>query len=266
MVILFPGSVQWSILEIFWKSQTLWSRTAQTREESLLKINNLGQEFYFASPEVKVKILKIYATSFYGSGLWDLFGPDCEGFYTAWNRAIRQIFDLPWTSHRCWIEVVSNCLHPKVMLCSRYVKFYKSLNSSSKSSVRFLSKLKEHDLRTVLGRTLSRIQQECGAASLQELSPNLVKEKMKYAQVPEDENWKAGLLKELLLANSRALTVENMEQTEIKMMIDHLCTGWRTPLLVFTTPLTSRVDVFFQLIFHITLHIVLLNCTRNMYE
>ena len=121
------------------------------------KINTLGQEFYFASPEVKVKILNIYATSFYGSGLWDLFGPDCEGFYTAWNRAIRQIFDLPWTSHRYWIEVVSDCLHPKVMLCSRYVKVYKSLTSSRKSSVKFLSKLKEQDLRTVLGKTLSRM-------------------------------------------------------------------------------------------------------------
>ena len=45
------------------------------------KLNSLGQELYFATPEVKVKILNIYAISFYGSGLWDLFGPDCEGFY-----------------------------------------------------------------------------------------------------------------------------------------------------------------------------------------
>ena len=61
------------------------------------KLNSLGQEMYFETPDVKVKILNIYATSFYGSGLLDLFGLDCEGFYTAWNRAIRQIFNLPWT-------------------------------------------------------------------------------------------------------------------------------------------------------------------------
>ena len=60
---------------------------------------------------------------------------------------------------------------------------------------------------------------------MQELSPNLVKEHMRYVKVPEDEQWKAGLLKELLLASGRVLTVENMEQTEIKMMIDHLGTG-----------------------------------------
>ena len=189
------------------------------------KLNSLGQELYFATPEVKVKILNIYATSFYGSGLWDLFGPDCEGFYTAWNRAIRQIFNLPWTAHRYWIELASDCLHPKVMLCSRFVKFQKSLTGSRKPCVRFLSKLKEQDLRTVFGKTLLRIQQECGAESLADLSPSIVKKNMKYFEIPEDEQWKAVLLKELLLVSGHTLNIENLEQTEISMMIDHLSTG-----------------------------------------
>ena len=75
------------------------------------------------------------------------------------------------------------------------------------------------------GKTLFRIQQECGATSLQELSPNLVKKHMKYVEVPEAEKWKAGLIKELLLTSSRVVTVGNFEHSEIKMMIDHLCTG-----------------------------------------
>ena len=91
--------------------------------------------------------------------------------------------------------------------------------------MRFLSKLKEQDLRTVFGNTLSRIQQECGATSLQELCPNLVKKDMKYVEVPEDEQWKAGLLKELLLVSGNTLNIKNLEQTEIRMMIDHLSTG-----------------------------------------
>ena len=48
---------------------------------------------------------------------------------------------------------------------------------------------------------------------------------LRYVKVPEDEQWKAGLLKELLLASGRVLTVENMKLTEIKIIIDHLCTG-----------------------------------------
>ena len=91
--------------------------------------------------------------------------------------------------------------------------------------MRFLSKLKEQDLRTVFGKTLFRIQQECGAASQTDLSPCIVKKKMKYVEIPEDEQWKAGLLKELLLVSGNTLNIENLEQTEIRMMIDHLSTG-----------------------------------------
>ena len=130
-----------------------------------------------------------------------------------------------WTAHRYWIELASDCLHPKVMLCSRFVKFQKSLTGSRKPCVRFLSKLKEQDLRTVFGKTLFRIQQECGAESLADLSPSIVKKNMKYFEIPEDEQWKAGLLKELLLVSGHTLNIENLEQTEISMMIDHLSTG-----------------------------------------
>ena len=76
-----------------------------------------------------------------------------------------------FTAHRYWTELASDCLRPKVMLCSRYVKF------------------------------------------------------QKYVEIPEDEQWKAGLLKELLLVSGNTLNIKNLEQTEIRMMIDHLSTG-----------------------------------------
>ena len=34
------------------------------------KVNSLLQEFHFAEPCVKMKLLNVFAASFYGSGLW----------------------------------------------------------------------------------------------------------------------------------------------------------------------------------------------------
>ena len=172
-----------------------------------------------------MKILNIYSTSFYGSGLWDVFGASCEKFYTSWNMAVRNIFNLPWTTHRYWIENISNCLHPQVMLCSRYVKFYQSLISSKKSSVRFLSRLLENDRRTVFGRTLSHLRSECEVAANKELSADLVKSKMKYFAVPEVEQWRADPLHELLLARQGHLSIDNFTREEIDCMVDNLCTS-----------------------------------------
>ena len=188
------------------------------------KINSLRQEFHSVDPEVQVNILNIYATSFYGSGLWDIFGSGCEGFYTAWNRAVRQIFNLPWTTHRYWIETISDSIHPKVMLCSRYAKFHKSLVTSKKTPVRFLSRLIEHDLRTVFGRTLSNIKSECKISSTEELTPLVVKQSMKYSDMPLGECWRTGVLAELLEVRKSQAVLGNFEQKEIDKMIDYLCT------------------------------------------
>ena len=50
------------------------------RAKFIGKLNSLQQEFHFAEPDVQMKILNIYSTSFYGSGLWDVFKESCEKF------------------------------------------------------------------------------------------------------------------------------------------------------------------------------------------
>ena len=98
-----------------------------------------------------------FNTSFYGSNLWDIFSADSERLYKSWNVAIRQVFDVDRCTHRYLIESISSSLHPKVMLASRYVTFYRSLISSSKLCVRVLARLFEKDQRTVLGKTLDQL-------------------------------------------------------------------------------------------------------------
>ena len=90
------------------------------RGQFIRELNPLRQEFHYVSPQVYVKILNLYATSFYGSNLWNLFSKECERIYTSWNIAMRQCYNLNRTTHRYLIESVTGALHPKVLLCSRY--------------------------------------------------------------------------------------------------------------------------------------------------
>ena len=100
----------------------------------------------------------------------------CEKLYNSWNVTIRQVFQLDWCTHRYLIEHVSGCLHPKVMLASRYVTFHKSLVNCNKMGVRFLSRLNENDKSTVLGKTLQSILEQCELqeSKLDNLSARLV--------------------------------------------------------------------------------------------
>ena len=103
------------------------------------KVNSILQEFHFAKDEVLVKLLNIYATSFYGSALWNPLSTDCDRIYRGWNVAIRNALN---------VQRELTGLHPNILLISRFISFYKTQLESLKFCFMFLMKLAESDLRT----------------------------------------------------------------------------------------------------------------------
>ena len=198
---------------------------AQKRGKYIGKVNSLLQEFHYVQPDILTKLINVYATSFYGAGTWDIFSRDCDRLYKSWNVTIRQVFDLDWSTHRYLIEHVSGCLHPRVMLASRLVTFHKSLVTSNKFPVRFLSRLNKKDLRTVLGRNMKVILDECGLPRLDQLSANLVKQNCCYFNVPMEQQWRLPLVSELLQVRGKNLHLGGYENTEVETMLKYLCTS-----------------------------------------
>ena len=195
----------------------------QKRGKFIGKVNSLLKEFHFVDHAIFVKLLNLYCTSFYGSNLWNLYSAEVDRIFKSWNVTIRNVFDLPWQTHRYWIETVSSCHHPKTLLLARFVKFAGTLTASKKSSVRYLSSLCHGDRRTLLGRTLEKISSECHT-ELVSLTPNTVKNTLKYFPIPDDQKWRAPLLLELLDAREQNLTIENLTSNDIKYLIDNICT------------------------------------------
>ena len=185
------------------------------------KINSLAQEFHYASPEVFIKIINIYCTSFHGSSLWDVSSKDCEGVYKAWNVSMRLACNVPRTTHRYLIEAMSGCLHLKVMLASRLVKFLKALKGSDKMGIRLLAGISEQDRRTVLGKNLSYIAEESGV-TVAGLTSSIVRKEMKYFQVPEEKSWRVPVLLETM---KRQFIIPGFTEDEINTMKEFICTS-----------------------------------------
>ena len=72
----------------------------QKRGRYIGKVNSLLQEFHYTVPSILTKLINIYATSFYGSGIWDISSAECGKLYTSWNVTIRQVFKLDRCTHR----------------------------------------------------------------------------------------------------------------------------------------------------------------------
>ena len=182
------------------------------------RVHSIFQEFHFANPVVKMKMLSLYTTSFYGSSLWNLFDGHCDRLFSAWNNSVRDAFGIPRTSHRYFVEEISEHLHPMVTLASRFLKFHHSLQKCSKPSVRFLSFLSSQNQRTGYCQNLSRISEQVQDAGL---SCSSVK---KYCEVPDDQKWRVALVKDLLEMqwNNAEIDVINEQVENIDAAIENL--------------------------------------------
>ena len=110
-------------------------------------------------------LISKYATSFYGSSLWSFFDGICDKLFTAWNDAVRDIFDIP-----------------------RFLKFHKTLKSSLKPCRIYLSLLSSSNSQTVYCQNLMGISDICNVRDKSEVTIMNIKRSMKYNKAAEDQN------------------------------------------------------------------------------
>ena len=65
-----------------------------------LDLNSILQEFYYLNYASVVNPINTYATSFLGFCLWDLYLKECDRLYRSWNVAMRQVHNVPNTTHK----------------------------------------------------------------------------------------------------------------------------------------------------------------------
>ena len=198
---------------------------AQKRGGFVGKINSMLQEFHCVSPEIFIKLMNTYATSIYGSNTWDIFSPECERLYKSYNVTIRNALKVDRCTHKYMLEPLSESVHLRTMLASRYTTFHSTLVQCKKFPVRFLARICEEDMRTTLGRTLSRIKSECEVDSLTELNPAVIKKKMRYSVAPIESEWKVEMATELLqIRDGDEITIPNFTSNERTEILKHICT------------------------------------------
>ena len=196
------------------------------RGQFISKVNSLLQEFHYCSHETLLKLITTYTCAFYGSPLWNLRSKEAEKLFRSWNVMVRNALQIDRMTHRNLIEPLSGNLHLKPMLLSRFVKFYKGLISSPKFTVRFLARISERDMRTVLGRTLDYLTSECELerGKVESLTPLLVKRKVVYAPLPPESMWKFQLAKEVISVRDKNQVIVGFTDDELNEILTFTCT------------------------------------------
>jgi hypothetical protein len=111
----------------------------------------LNQEFFFAHPDTKLAVNKIYNSHFSSSPLWNLFGSGAKNIETSYNRSVNIMMDLPYATHRSLIEPLTGEKHLKKILLSRFLGFMEKISNSGKKRVKMLMESSREDVRSVTG-------------------------------------------------------------------------------------------------------------------
>ena len=196
----------------------------QKRAQYITKNNELIQEFSFSHPDSQLKINQIYNSHFTGSPLWDLFSEEAIKLENTWNKSVRLMLDVHYTTHRNLIEPLSGYPHIRKVLIKRFLGFLSQIEKSPKFIPRHLLSTIKHDVRSTTGSNLRKILLLTEKSSIDKIDLADVKE-VKYHQLKEDDLWKVASIKELIDIKFRKIELENFSIEEIDDMLHFLCTS-----------------------------------------
>ena len=97
--------------------------------------------------------------------------------------------------------------------------------------MRFMARLAAEDQRTVLGNTLTKLMMKCNLnpdadGALDKLTPGLIKQRMSYAIVPEQELWRMSIGQELIkIFDGCGTSLPGFTRTEVEDILKFVCSS-----------------------------------------
>ena len=101
------------------------------------------------------------------------------------------------------------------------IKSEHAIRTSKKHALRSLQKVAEYDTLSVTGSNLRRIMLKTDIQDVRRLKPNDVK--VKYRNLPENEKYRVGFIKELIDVKNNQLEVIGFDDEELEAILQHLC-------------------------------------------
>ena len=86
-----------------------------------------------------------------------------------YNRSIKIMYNLPWPTHRNFLEPLTDSVYIRRNLIQRYLSFISRIEKSKKKPLRTLLNMTKYDVRAVTGSNLRYKMLNAGKTSISEL-------------------------------------------------------------------------------------------------
>ena len=171
----------------------------RARAKYIDKSVKLRQDLSFAKPDQIMKAIQIFASDAYGSMIWNLESSASEQFFKSWNTSVKLIHGVPRSTFTYLVEghLAAEHMSLRNQILSRYPGFYRKLLDSPSKEVRVLARIVSVDPRSATCANLRYLEKLTGLRP-QFYSSVRIKLKLPVQKVPVAEEWRLGLLDNLL--------------------------------------------------------------------
>lgn len=159
-------------------------------------MNKLLVNFGCLQNEIVCKLLNSYCTSFYCCHIWELESKCCFPMFTAWNKAIRRIWNLPNITHCNLLPYLSNSMNVRDQLICRFVKMFLVMYNSENPIMSYMAKRATVSSSGFIGRNLIYVKDLLNV-NVAELSSINIKTLLAESYKSASEKCNATLIKEL---------------------------------------------------------------------
>ena len=189
----------------------------EKRRAMVGKIHSLLQELGPQDPSVFLKLIRLYVLHLYGCPLWDIYSDKAIKLWSTWHKTVKMIYDLPYATHRYFINHLVSYDHPKKLIIKRFLKFYDTVVKTDSPHLRILHTYQSKDYRSTYGRNIMNIVRDSNANCRAEVDLS----KIHINPVPVGHEWRIPFL--IYLIQERHNPTSFLSHDVIQHNMDHIC-------------------------------------------
>lgn len=184
------------------------------------RTNYVMTKFGSCTSDIRSFMFRTYCTSFYGSPLWHLSSPNINGFYVAWRKCVRKIWNVSPRTHCRLVKHLDESNGVQCDLMSRFLSFYDSVSNSNNECTRLCSLLCKLS-KSAVAENRRMLLSIFNRSELCEIGKPMLQDYFVCNEICKNEG---DLLKELCLIRDKRFFID-FDSREIQLLIDLICTG-----------------------------------------
>jgi len=153
------------------------------RSELIGRVNMMVANLPGVTDQALMKVFQAQCCSFYGSQAWLLQDQNVAKFHTLYNRCVRRLLSLPWTTHTRYLPSLSGAPLSIFRTGRMFSKMWAAMKKSDNYKVRYLANT--CGAGSIIGRNVAYLEnqtsectltqdEQCTVTAIRELKDNML--------------------------------------------------------------------------------------------